>query len=598
MGIVLGAGGTAWSPVYADRAETKAEIQQLPPGSVSLLPEGELAGFSVGENPEFVQSERVSVSGQPFREAFRITTKKRPPNPWTVQLTATPTGAVQSGDTMLLSFYVRTVKGQAETGEARTAVVFEKGGEPYTKSLDAPVNIPAKGWKRYDIPFKAVENLPAGEARVHFRLGVNPQTFEVGGISLRKWGPEVALSALPRTRVTYAGMEENAAWRKAAAARIEKIRKGDLKVRVVDATGKPIPEVAVRVRMKQHAFPFGTAVATGALVGTGPDNEKYRQTVAELYNWVVIENNLKWPQWEQNREQAIQAVEWLNNKNIKVRGHNLVWPSWQNLPDDLEKLKDDPKKLDARIRSHIVDITAAMRGKLVEWDVINETFTNHDLMDILGQDEMVSWFKLAKATDPRPLLYLNDYPPLDGSDRDNPHLNHFFNTIQFLQKKGAPIEGIGFQGHFGGNVIPPERILSGLDRFSTFNLPIMITEFDMNTQDEQLQAAYMRDFMTACFSHPSCAGIMMWGFWEGRHWMPDAALYRRDWTIKPHGQVWLDLVKKQWWSNADGKTNRSGEFAMRGFLGNYEIVVERNGKTEIVSTPLTSIGTTVNIVMN
>lgn len=29
---------------------------------------------------------------------------------------------------------------------------------------------------------------------------------------------------------------------------------------------------------------------------------------------------------------------------------------------------------------------------------------------------------------------------------------------------------------------------------------------------------------------------------------------RRDWSLKPNGAVYQDLVFKKWWTNADGKT--------------------------------------------
>ena len=95
----------------------------------------------------------------------------------------------------------------------------------------------------------------------------------------------------------------------------------------------------------------------------------------------------------------------------------------------------------------------------------------------------------------------------------------------------------------------------------------------MDTADEDLQKRYMRDFMTAAFSHPAVNEIIQWGFWEGKHWLPNAALYRKDWTIKPNGQAWLDLVKRDWWTNADGATGADGSYRTRGFYGDYEITV-------------------------
>jgi endo-1,4-beta-xylanase len=57
----------------------------------------------------------------------------------------------------------------------------------------------------------------------------------------------------------------------------------------------------------------------------------------------------------------------------------------------------------------------------------------------------------------------------------------------------------------------------------------------------------------------------MWGFWEGRHWKPRAALWRRDWSVKPNCQAWLDLVHDCWWTKADGRTDAAGSYQTRGF---------------------------------
>ncbi|WP_309717331.1 endo-1,4-beta-xylanase, partial [Armatimonas sp.] len=250
-----------------------------------------------------------------------------------------------------------------------------------------------------------------------------------------------------------------------------------------------------------------------------------------------------------------------------------------------------------RIEAHFAEVAGACKGKVVEWDVINEPFDNHDITDILGRDSLIRWFKLAQKHDSKARLFLNDYPPMDGTDKGNAHLNHFEDTLRFLQKGGAPLQGLGFQGHFGASPIPPARVLSCLDRFGKLGVPIAITEFDINTEDEQLQADYTRDFLTACFSHPSVSEIINWGFWEKRHWFPKAALWRADWSIKPNGQVWVDLTTKKWRTNASGATNAQGSFAVRGFHGAYKIAAVHKGKRSEVSWTLTGTPTTVTLAI-
>ena len=134
-----------------------------------------------------------------------------------------------------------------------------------------------------------------------------------------------------------------------------------------------------------------------------------------------------------------------------------------------------------------------------------------------------------------------------------------------------------------------EDALSVFDTFAKFGLPIVVTEFDVNIKEEEKQAAFTRDFMTAAFSHPACAGFVFWGFWEGAHWRPDGAMFRKDWSEKPNLAVYRDLVFKEWWTDVKGSTNDQGEFAVRGFKGSYKIVVGKNEKYAAIDDAPTSV---------
>lgn len=128
-------------------------------------------------------------------------------------------------------------------------------------------------------------------------------------------------------------------WREAAEARVERIRKAELVVQVTRPDGTPAAGVSVQVRMTRHAFGWGTAVAGHFLLSEGGDAEKYRRAILENFNMAVLENDLKWPQWERDRETALSALRWLHANGVtRVRGHNLVWPSWRWLPKEMKGL--------------------------------------------------------------------------------------------------------------------------------------------------------------------------------------------------------------------------------------------------------------------
>src|SRR5574340_790688 len=387
-------------------------------------------------------------------------------------------------------------------------------------------------------------------------------------------------------------------WEVSAAARIEQIRKADLRVSVRDAAGKSVPHARVHVKMKRHAFGFGTAVAAEVLLAQTADAQRYRETLLELFNKVVLENDLKWPQWERNRQRALDALAWLRGRGITdIRGHNLVWPGWKWLPRDLPGLASNPADLRGRVNTHIGEEATAVRGLVTEWDVVNEPYSNRDLQKLLGDDVLAEWFRRAREADPGAALYINDYSILSAGGADAKHQDHYYNTIELLDRLGAPVQGIGMQGHFNAKLTPPARVVEILDRFAKLGKRIQVTEFDIDIDDQQLQAEYTRDFLTAVFSHPAVDGFLMWGFWEGRHWRPRGAMYRRDWSPKPNAEVFRDLVFHQWWTDVTGEAGKDGVYGTRGFLGSYEIEVSDGRRSAKVEITVPHEGRQVSVIL-
>ena len=298
--------------------------------------------------------------------------------------------------------------------------------------------------------------------------------------------------------------------------------------------------------MQRHEFGFGTAAPAYMLRDNDPQYATFKQKVAELFNIVTIENNLKWPPWDgewgsnYTQQGAQDAITWLAEHNIAVRGHNLVWPGYSNLPQSVKTILESAplnaaqqQQLRDLIAGHVDDVAGTFAGQLAAWDVINEPRANHDVMDNLpeGNLAMADWFQQARSADPSAKLYLNEYGIITGGGTNTSNQQVYYDTIQQLENEGAPIGGIGFQGHFSPESLTgPEQLWDIFDRFEQLGLDMQITEFDVATDDEALQAAYTRDILTAAFAHQGIDAFLSWGFWEDAHWRPDAAMFRSDWS--------------------------------------------------------------------
>jgi GH35 family endo-1,4-beta-xylanase/peptidoglycan/xylan/chitin deacetylase (PgdA/CDA1 family) len=572
--------GAATTP--ATEPEPAASI---PAGGETLL-KGDPGAFqtTAGNGNDALKFSVVDVQGPGFARALQVETSRDLSPAWAVEVRVPLARPVKKGDTGFLRFHARALASADETGSGQVRVVVQQAGPDYRKSLEDTVTMRAE-WQEFLLPFTFSDDFAAGAAELAFGFGFKRETVEIGGVEVLDYGQRVARTALPKTRFTYAGREPDAAWRREALARIEQVRKSAFLIEVKDAAGRPAAGVTVRVEQRRSAFQFGTALQLARLVRDTPENRVYREKALELFNAASPEDDLKWGAWDGewpgpfDRKQSLAALHWLREHGLHVRGHVLVWPGWKNLPESIRRLRDTrkQKEIPALVLKHIAEITAATRDSVQEWDVLNEPFDNHDLMALFGADIMVDWFKAAAAGAPGVPLYLNDYSNHDIV-ADKPHCADFFKVARFLRAKGAPLGGLGLQGHIGAQPNPPVNVLAALGAYAEFKLPIRITEFDVDTEDEELQADYTRDFLILAYSHPAVVGVQHWGFWEKAHWRPRSALFRADWSEKPAAKVYRSLVLDQWRTRLQGTAGASGKVGGRGYHGDYVVTVEQNGK--------------------
>lgn len=537
-----------------------------------------------------------------------LTVRQPPPQPWQAQVVFRSTGDVRAGDVVLLSFRLRSVTADPQTGESAIQW-FAQRAEPPWKGGDEAVVVAPRQWLRHEVPLRIREDMPAGKLQFALNFGLCRQEVEVSDVSAVNLGPRDAIAGLRNPPATYAGREPDAPWRAAAAERIEKLRKGDLRISVTDADGKPVAGATVRARLAKHAFAFGSAVVADRLLGESADDQEYREVFLRHFNTATFEYEMKWPYWERgdpptrrrHRERVLAAVRWLNEHGVAVRGHAMVWPGWGEgksfVPADVMgyAVVGDAASVERRVALHIADVGRAFAGQLVEWDVVNEPLHNRRLQDVLGDGAVIDWFRQARRADPSARLYLNEFAMLSYGALDGEKLDRHYEMLRRLLASGAPVGGLGEQAHFREVLVGPGRMVAILDRFALLGLPIRITEFDVAAEDEQLQADYTRDFLTAAFSHPAVNGVVLWGFWQGQHAAPKAALWRKDWSIKPNGQALSDLLLREWTTDATATTEARGQATIRGFRGDYEITVEAGGKSKVVRATLGDETTSVPV---
>lgn len=540
---------------------------------VSLIENGDFSQGAEaawhGIDGERVAGEVVEADVGGFTQALRLALN--PPAgaaPWHLQLGQAIDHPVRRGDAVYFRAWLRSPE------HCTVAFIFEMAAEPHTKYISQRVSL-TPDWREYRFMGRAGSNFRPGESQAKFFLGYDAGTVEIAGVRVENYG-DAPDTAFDQTIDFWGGREPSDEWRAPALERIERIRRGDVTVRVLDAQGNPVPEAQVRVEQERHHFRFGTCAPASRFLVDSPDNLRFREEVERLYNVITFENDLKWPHY-QRLDDVDRAIEWLRERDIEVRGHCLLWGSYRHLAAPVRDLRGE--ELLQACREHVAEYATRYRGKLYLWDVVNEAATNVEVWEEVGWDAFADSFRWAREADPEVLLCYNDYGIVN--DHNPAHRATVAERIRYLLDREAPVDVLGIQGHMGLPLTPLDRVLEILDEWAAFGKRLEITEFDLGCPDDDMHAQYVRDFMIAAFSHPQVDAFIMWGFWEGSHWRSHqgAAMFRRDWSPRPAQEAWEDLVLNEWWTRWEGATDAEGAASLRAFHGRHAVTATLQDRT-------------------
>lgn len=540
---------------------------EFPPGGTDIRGEAPLqasAGQAVGTTETMPVGRRMVI------------TNADPAKAYGAQFTASLQASIAKGEHVLAIIKARVVGTQS--GEVLAKLQLRHA--PYT-SFGSTIGLGIHPeWTELPVTITADENIPEDQAAIVLLCAHRQQTIEVESIRVLKYPKQTDVKGFPKAKPvkrSYEGREPDAPWRKAALERIEQHRKADLTLVVKGKDGQPLVNQEVRLVLKRHAFGFGSAVVAKRFSGETADDQRYREIVDRLFSIVVFENDLKDGQWspdfgedrkKQRNAELDTAFAWLEARRIPVRGHYLMQVA---TPYNLHGITDSAE-IRSRTLASVLERLTFVKDSVIEWDVINHPIAwgGADMLNkrpgLEHLDREV--FQLSRSLTALP-FFVNE----DQVFRPGPQCDDTFTYIQALNQADLTVDGLGNQAHFHESYLPsPEHLLAVTDRFAQIVPRQSITEYDIvTTEDEELAADYTRDVLIAVFSHPAYSSFLLWGFWEGSHWKPEAASWAKDWTIRTRGAVLEAWIGKRWHTSVAVKTDAVGRVSWRGFPGWYEV---------------------------
>ena len=303
---------------------------------------------------------------------------------------------------------------------------------------------------------------------------------------------------------------------------------GSAGTRPVPAPGPGTDRVAQPLRAL--ARPVDLYIGTAVNMDWLPVQAEYRDRIGTEFSSVTPESVMKWRVVEPVRGQldysdADALVEFAREHGQRVRGHTLVWHD--ELPAWLTGGSFTTDQLRQILRQHVIDEVTHFRGKVAEWDVVNEALDEDgSLRDTiwlrnLGPGYLADAFRWAHQADPGARLFYND----NTIEQVNPKSDSALALVRQLRAQGVPIDGVGFQSHLVLGAPVPSSFQQNLGRFSALGLAVEITEADVrvplpvDAAKLDAQAGLYQMLVGACLHTTRCTGVTVWGFTDQHSWV-------------------------------------------------------------------------------
>ncbi len=372
---------------------------------------------------------------------------------------------------------------------------------------------------------------------------------------------------------------------------IEKNRKAEVAIQVVDMEGRPVQDLVMALEQKRHAFLFGASLSffepnTKSSLGDQkppPVTARELELFPQLFTASMIPFSGKWmytepTDGERDYSDLDQYVEYANERGIALEFHYLAGLTPQFL-------RRNPAEHARRYPDHARELMARYQGRIAFWQV-----TNANVLI----DQAPELFEEFWRNYPGVKLGISECTRFYSDKIGKGRYGEMFSgldTLRALKQKGVTPDFFSMHGHYPvGCWTDPRDMYEVLDAFAKEGVRVHVSELllPLGTDivgglmkararnekgtpwTEDLRGEFLERYLSVCFSHPSVEMVNLWGL-PAQGWGGSAGLLDADMNPRKTFYALQDLWNKKWHTSVARPLGLDGMLRTRAFHGEYEV---------------------------
>ena len=232
-----------------------------------------------------------------------------------------------------------------------------------------------------------------------------------------------------------------------------------------------------------------------------------------------------------------QDFAWAHTRNMKFRGHALVWG--ERAPKWFAALPNRAAAADA-LQRHVTEVCRHFAGRVQSWDVVNEAILVSSgrpdklrpqvFLDKIGPDYIDMAFHAARAADRGAKLVYNDFGIEFSAPDQLDKRRVLLDMLDGFKKRGTPIDAVGLQSHLSiadMTHFDDAGFSRFLDELAARGLEVMLTELDcidkgapsdVAARDAAVAAAY-KHYLDVALANRAVTVVINWGLSDRSSWV-------------------------------------------------------------------------------
>ena len=381
------------------------------------------------------------------------------------------------------------------------------------------------------------------------------------------------VAAIALTTPMARGQVLSGTWVKQSDKSIEKNRKTDIRILVLDATGQPAAHAAVHLDQQRQAFHIGLMAGDGLWPGVDMTRPAWRcftaVSLAPITGWDQLQPDAEKPPRTGAINKALDAAA---RDHLHVRWGPLVSTDVGREPAWAASLKQN--KLRPAAEKYMRWAVTQFGHRVPSFDLLTDTVDHlpgdrgFDVAHLRGCSNEL------KTIPPHPTLTIRYENGLMGSG-----MRPAFQQMVKMQQAFVPIDAVTLGRHFRDRVLHTQ-LSEALHQWDQFNGSLILSPIVVGGSDEATARINLETVLRTVFADPNVRGIYFACVTPGDTGDSHAQFVGQNGKPTPVGHLFDQMFHKLWRTDVTQRADALGNIRTRVFAGTYHLTARlTNGQT-------------------